>query len=245
MAAKFEGAILDMSQEFLESSSIKHALSRGENLERPIRKFFSKNLPKYFDIVKGEVIDVHNNTSSQLDCIIYDKNKNVKIIARGNCLLPAEAVLSVIEVKAKLTKAEIKKSLIAAKKLSLLKPYNMDISPIRKGGQSAVDKKGRCPYSIFAYSSNLKGDWMKKEYQRLITVAEELGIDHKLIYRIYVINKGLIMTEAKEGIIENENSGKALMFLYLHIFGFLLKENRRRKPAPYLIYARNVKRIKI
>ena len=237
MISKFESSIRIIIAKFFESDSFKHALSKGVAREKPVRDFFSKNLPKNFSIINGEVVDLFNNNSPQQDCIIYDNNKSVAFVSGDECILPAEAVLCSIEVKSKLTKEEIRKCLESVKKLKSMKPYKNELSPIREKGVPA-DDKSRYFYSIFAYDTDIKNsDWLKNEYDRLLNVSKVVGINYQLIDRIYVVNKGLILVPNGKGILEEKNNGKALMNFYLHILSFLLRENSRRKFVPYYDYA--------
>ena len=134
---------------FKESKSFQHALSKGENREVPIREFFVNNLPKNFDCVKGELVDLNNNSSPQLDCIIYDKNKNIPFAQTESVILPSEAALACISVKSLLNKEELSDCLKAVSKLKSLKPYNKSVSFNRVGGEPA-DDKSRYLYVVFA-----------------------------------------------------------------------------------------------
>ena len=47
---KFEAAILSLSAEFLKTTGFKHALTKGDEREKPFQGFLSQNLPKQFGI---------------------------------------------------------------------------------------------------------------------------------------------------------------------------------------------------
>lgn len=235
---KFEESVLELTAAFLKSDKFKHGLTKGEEREKPIRDFFLENLPKNFDILKGEVIDVRGNQSSQLDIMIYDKLKNIRFYHGESSILPVEALLASIEIKSLLTRNELKKSLKAVKTLKNLKPFGYDSDKVKKG--RAIEDKVKCRFfhSIFAYKTDLKKDnWAQNEFKRIKEVSQELDISYKLIDRIYVVDNGIINCNDDRGINEQESSSLTLMYYYMHQLQFLLRENKRRDIAPYSTYS--------
>jgi hypothetical protein len=67
-------------------------------------------------------------------------------------------------------------------------------------------------------------------------VAKEENIDHTLLDRVIVLNKGLINPTYS---IAKESTDNADMFLhyYIDLLNFLQRENTRRQTVPYLDYA--------
>jgi hypothetical protein len=57
------------------------------------------------------------------------------------------------------------------------------------------------------------------------------------IDRLYVINRGLINFGSGIGFVEGGNSGEGLMRFYMDILNFLIREDARREPTPYIDYA--------
>lgn len=236
--SKFEAAVLDLTTSFLKSEKFKHGLTKGEEREIPIRDFLIENLPEKFGIEKGEAIDLFGNHSTQLDVMIYDKLKNVKFYAGDSTILPAEALLSSTEVKSLLTKDELRKSLIACNKLKSLKPFRRKLDETVMGRD--INNKVKCRYfhTIFAYGTDIKKeDWAKNEFLRLKDVSTELKIDYKIIDRIYVVNYGIINPHGEIGVNEESDASLTLLYYYMHILSFLLRESKRRDIVPYLEYA--------
>jgi hypothetical protein len=202
-----------------------------------VRELFEEHLPTTFTVAGGEAVDLFQSHSPQLDVVIFDSSRNFAFYEGNSVILPAEALLVSIEVKSKLTKDEISKSLKAAAKLRELRPFKKKLAPVRKDGESA---DGRCRYfhTIFAFDSDLKrADWLRSEYKRIGEVSAEENLDSALIDRIYIPNRGILNLPFQMGIEEADGSGSALIHYYMHTLNFLLRENARRQNVPYLEYA--------
>lgn len=234
----FEAAAQEMASKFVKSASFKHGASKGTQREKPIQFFFKQNLPGKYEVVKGEVVDLFDNHSPQIDVMIFDGQRNFAFYySEENCIIPVEALIVSIEVKSKLTAGEIERSLKSSSTLYKLKPFRLELASRREGGEAA-DKKCRIFNCIFAYDTDLsKDNWVNKEYQRFITQSEKLEISRSVINRLYVANHGLINLDDERGVVEETNSGTALMHFYMHTLNFLERENRRRQSVPYVDYA--------
>jgi len=231
-------AALELASKFLKSESFSHLGSRGSEREIPVQNFFKENIPAVYNVVKGEVVDLDEQHSPQLDVMIYDSTKNFAFYEGENYILPAEALLVSIEVKTKLDKNEIRKSFRAANLLRKLKPFGKTQPEHRTRGEPAGH--GDCSYfhCIFAYQSNLvEKYWFNREYNRIKDVSDELGIPSNVINRIYVVNRGLYNLVDEKGIKETPKTGTSLVHLYMHTLNFLVRENDRRPPSPYVDYA--------
>ncbi|WP_321375277.1 DUF6602 domain-containing protein [uncultured Draconibacterium sp.] len=235
--SKFEEAIHNFSGAFIGSSEFKHSLTKGEQRELPLKLFLEKALPSNFGIKPGEVVDCFNSSSPQIDLMIYDKTKTIEFFNSEAAIIPAESLLVSIEVKSKLTKEEIKKILKNSTALKELKPFKKKPQLKQRGDESTAP---HCRYfhCIFAYETDFKtDDWAKSEYQRLKEVAVETNTDIKTIDRIYVAQKGIINPVVGQGANEEKDDVRTLMYYFSHILNFAIRENNRRKPVPYELYA--------
>lgn len=238
---KFAASLLDFASEFLKSKPFHHALTKGEVRETPVLKFFNDNLPGTYAICRGEVVDLFEESSPQMDLIIYDQLRNFPFHSGASVILPAEAALVSIEIKSTLTIAEIEKSFKAARKLHSLRPFKQPLSYRRQGG-TEVDQNARYFHCVFAYKSDLSAstDYLQLEARRFDDVAAKLGISVMEIDRIYVADRGLLNLVTNFGIPEIPNQGVALLHFYMDILNFLQRENNRREPVPYIAYAGQV-----
>ncbi|WP_291285762.1 DUF6602 domain-containing protein [Flavobacterium sp.] len=236
-STKFEGAVYDIVGQFVKTKVINHSLTKGEEREDPLIEFLKANLPKTYSVVKGEVVDKLNNSSQQLDIMIFDNSRNIPFYSGGHYILPAEALLGSIEIKSKITQEEVRKILKSVSTLKNLKPFGKKVDISKK--QRSIEEKVSCRYfhAVFAYDTDIaETNWAKKEMERIIRVAVEEKNDYTLIDRFYVLNKGLInptVSMAKE----SKDNAECLLHFYMHLLNFIQRENNRRQTVPYLDYA--------
>lgn len=234
---KFEGAVYDIIGHYVKTKVINHSLTKGEEREDPLIEFLQTNLPKTYSVVKGEVVDKYNDSSPQMDIMIYDNSRNIPFYSGGHYILPAEALLASIEIKSKLTQEEARKIIKSVSTLKGLKPFGQlpDISKKQRPSEEKVTC--RYFYSVFAYDTDLaETDWAKSEMERIKRVALEESKDASLIDRIFVLNKGLINPCESIGKESKENA-ESLLYFYMNLLNFLQRENNRRQTTPYLDYA--------
>ena len=233
---KFQAYILDIASRFLKSDGFKNASGKGTEREIPVQQFLRENIPGKYKVVKGEAIDLNEVHSPQLDVMIFDAQRNFAFYSGNNYILPAEALLVSVEVKSLLTKTELVKSLKAAQDLKRLRPFRNELALPRERGKEA-DKKCRYFHCLFAYHTDIsEKNWLEKESMRISAVSESLEIPMSVLDRLYVANRGFLNLPFRRGITEKANSGKGLMHFYMHILNFLIRENKRRKQAPYIDY---------
>jgi|GEM_PF-765635 len=120
----FRGISSKLSSDFEISSEINHNGNKGTYREGALRDFLlSGRLPKRFGIGSGEIIGPARNVSKQSDLIIYDQLDGVSLIYDDNVqVYPIECVFGVVEVKSKLSKVELIKSLDNIKSVKSLAP---------------------------------------------------------------------------------------------------------------------------
>ncbi|MGD9713398.1 MAG: DUF6602 domain-containing protein [Thermomicrobiales bacterium] len=100
-----------MVARFREAETVAHLGDRGENREQILRDFLSAHLPKVYGVTKGEVITPGGGHSHSADVIIYDAARCPVLYAERTAILPIEGVYGIIEVKSRLSKAELEESL--------------------------------------------------------------------------------------------------------------------------------------
>lgn len=231
---RMEGAYQRFLANFIETGSINHPLSKGEQRENPIKEFFESLLPQRFSVTSGEIIDYKGNISPQSDLIIYRSIDGISVFNQQPTILLAESVMSVTEVKSIIDTNEYKDCLNKAKKIFQLRPFNNELELYSRGREPS---KNQCRYflSIFAYKSNSKCS-LEDEYKRYKKCAEELGIDEKIIDRIYILGKGII-NPSESTYAEDSNERKiGLFYFYSNLLQFATREARRREETPYLEY---------
>jgi hypothetical protein len=227
--SRFGAAVQEFGIALQKTSSIQHRGNKGASREEELRRFFRERLPTRFAVAEGEVVDLNGNTSPQLDMMFYDQSDNFALISGATQILPAEALLSSVEVKSILTHAEIEKSVNAARKLRQLRPYGRELGGTDIGDNSTKIKLARYFHCIFAYASDLSSDrWMFREGARFSSLC---GDDH-LIDGVYVLNRGYLNLTQKAGLAENAD-GNAITNFYFSVMNFIQREAARRRPTPY------------
>lgn len=231
----FKNAQQELLSSLSKSFAIPHSVVKGEVREQTLQEFFQSRLPFQYRVVSGLVADLLGNWSPQLDLMVYDQTKSFPILDQPNCILPSEALLSSIEVKSTLTRAELQRAIQGALKLRNLKPYK---NPLAVKSNSGPKKdQARYFHCLFAYSSDLKSTgWAKSEYQRYL----ELTGEQHAFDMIYVLGRGVIQCDTGRWLAEEEINGRALVAFYFGVLQFSLREARRRAEPPFSLYATEI-----
>jgi len=244
----FSGAISDASKQIWldweKASRLRHKGLKGKGRELPVETFLSQRLPKTFSVVNGEALDRFGRRTGELDLMVFDAGRNAPLIqsysqggTKGSALLPAEALLCVIEVKSILTRTELEHCYAAAALVRSLRPFGKRFVGPRSAGAPANDHNHRCMYLIFAYSSDLSADdWIKKEWKRLTEVAAGQKVDPTVIDRVLVLDRGLIDPAHKMGKVSEQKGEDTFFDWYLHLSNFAARENARRPQIDWQYY---------
>lgn len=139
-----------------------HNLTSGEVKENSLKNFLINLLPQFFKYGGGILIDAEGNKSFQQDIIIY--SPYMSILTPESKLFPIDSVFSTIEVKTKLNKSELKKSM---KNISSVKRLKSSLrAPIQ------------C--NIFAYDGDSNKTILKniKELKRILGLKDEEMFDN-------------------------------------------------------------------
>lgn len=222
------------------STAFRHRGIRGDERAALVADFLRARIPSLFKVAKGEAIDSFDRRTGQLDMIVYDDHSTRPVSQQAeNVLVPCEATYAVIEVKSRLSRAELRKCVKAAKSLKQLRPFGHKFVLRREPFENSMDPKAhRILYLIFAYSSDLrKNDWVKREFARVTDVAKSERIDPGVIDRIFVMDRGLINVARPGGKAVGEEPAALLAELFLHIVDFIQREHGRRPPIDWHLYA--------
>jgi hypothetical protein len=226
---RFGAALREFGVALVKSDAIKHRGNKGSSREESLRSFFRERLPSRYAVVQGEVVDLRGQTSPQLDVLFFDQSQNFALVADTSHILPAEALLASIEVKSKLTKAEIEKSAAAAELLRKLQPFGRNLAGTDIGDLASRMSVARYFHCVFAYDTDLATDnWSNREAERFKTLCG----DTHAIDAVYVLDRGLLNIPHKTGMIEDSEGG-AITNFYFSILNFLQREGGRRAATPF------------
>lgn len=215
-------------------ASFKHMGDRGGAREAAVRAFLGDQLPSRFAVRQGEVMDAAGNTSGQTDILIYD-SANVRSLteAEGVVLLPAEALLAVVEVKSSLNKAEVDRVAAAAAKLCTLKPWDAPWTTARKAGEHADDGMPRIFATLFAFKTDLvEATWAEAEMNRIRTSCKDNDLPTAHLDRVVVLGRGMLIPSAGSAFTVRDDASVIGQWFY-QLASFLARETDRREAFPW------------
>jgi hypothetical protein len=225
-----------LSKAFNDATLYTHRGIRGEQREEGVRRFLADQLPRSLSVVTGQAIDCFGTVSRQLDIMIYDSTLNAPFQGERIELLPAEALLAIVEVKSKLSSDEWSKIAQSVDQYLKLRPYRRQFG-VRRGGQGGIpDTLPRCFCSVVAFTSDLttSAEWPQREFNRMTSAFgsdECLGLD-----RVLILDRGVV--NASEGRYwASDDFGGNLFNWYVSLANFLNREAPRRKPMDWQQYA--------
>ncbi|WP_433295949.1 DUF6602 domain-containing protein [Pseudonocardia sp. CA-142604] len=133
LASILAAAARRMRSDFDDSSLIHHNASKGTVREGDLLEFLKKYLP---DTVRAagssEIISADGQVSGQTDIVIYDPSAPPLFSRSGYRILPIECVYGVIEVKSRLTAAELTKSIDSIARLKRMPKTSYFEEPFTK-----------------------------------------------------------------------------------------------------------------
>lgn len=229
--------------DFDRAGVFDHSGVIGSTREIAVAQFLREHLPQRFVVTSGKAVDSNGLLTPQLDLIIYDSYLSAPLLRRltGPELVPAEALIAVVEVKSMFSREETKRCLQAARALSTLRVYGGCFVQSRVGGAHAADGAPRCMYSILAFESDLAASgWAANEWNRLQDVGSELGADISRIDRLTVLTRGLLVPPTCTALPAEDGKG-ILRDWFLHLSDFLVREAARRVPYDWHPYARSTR----
>ena len=145
-----------------------HALHKGTPREHFVREFLIEHLSKKMSVGTGEIIDSSSKPGQsrpQNDVVLFDPTYPRLSLGGGiNCFI-VESVVAVIEVKSKLTKAELERAVRNAVKIKALEPHYLE-GTFRVGWDPPTPM-----YYVVAYDGPKRMDtitkWLTQTYSSL------------------------------------------------------------------------------
>lgn len=121
----YMNAIEDRLQsDFKSTKSFSHSLNQGSVREHFIREFLTRHFSEKFAFGTGEIIHANSKRGearNQFDIVMYDKSYP-KLTIGGITAFLAESVVATIEIKSTLSEKELKKAIMAARKVKDIEP---------------------------------------------------------------------------------------------------------------------------
>lgn len=179
-----------MLEEFQETAAIEHRGGKGSAREVILQRFLEKYMPRSVEVVSnGEIVNSSGGVSPQCDVLILDGETRPLLTEYGYHVVTAESTCGIIEVKTKLTRAEIRKSFRNLLRARLMERY----VSIRELRQTLPDGRRvetwKIPFvCIFAYDSISLED----VFSELVMLHKDAPNLAYCIDSVWVLSKGFI-----------------------------------------------------
>lgn len=173
---------LALDEQLVKEFFATHRGEDGRNKEAIFANFLKKYLPARFSCGTGFIKSKDNIISNQQDVIIYDSLATVKLFPDlPSSIFLLETIAGVIEIKTKLDKSDLEKTILKMKKIKEMEPVELKVF-----NNPGISKPLCC---IFAFDST--------DLKDLKTVLHEKSNNIKLENRldfIVVLNKGFMFS---------------------------------------------------
>jgi hypothetical protein len=227
-----------MWSDFENSGAFKSSTDIGDGRETAVAAFLQQQLPSRYRVARGEVLDTGGKQSGQTDILVYDASNTAPLLTHGDglVLMAAEALLATIEVKSRLTNAEMTKSLLGVKNLRSLRPFGSPWGLARTNGAPATDGLANFFSTVFAFDSDLsKSGWPKNELSRVRRCSTTTDVPNQWLDRVVVLSRGMIIpSEGRVATFPDDRNVLGLWFF--NLMNFLARESARRAPFPWNHY---------
>jgi hypothetical protein len=179
-----------MLEEFKETAAIEHRGGKGSARETILQRFLEKYTPRSVEVVpNGEIVNSSGEVSGQCDILILDGETRPLLTEYGYHVVTAESTRGIIEVKSRLTRDELRRSLPKLLQARLMERY------VSIGELSAILPDGRrvevwpIPFVyIFAYDSISLED----VFSELVALHKDAPNLAHCIDGVWVLSQGFI-----------------------------------------------------
>lgn len=193
-----ERELIDYQNELItdyeKSKDVKHPRDLGDIRETLLRNFLVDTglLPKRYAVSQRRIriASTSGHLSKEMDLAIYDPVDSVSLMKQGEVyeVLPVESVYGVIQVKSKLTKAEIESGL--SNITSFKRLQRQKVQPQAAGSFYNDPNKNDGGFGLlFAYDSDM--EWLD-----IVNEIESFGKSNEpkeLANAIFILKKGFFM----------------------------------------------------
>lgn len=175
-----------LKAQYTQEKNLSHPRHRGDAREDALTNVLRDLLPPIVSIEKGYAIDRNSGSSREQDCMLCNQNALFTLMKTDTIsYVPIDCVLASIEIKSKLSKEELKKSILNCISLkSVAVPYD------KSGKYENIPSMDSIPlYAIFAYDTDLSLEDIRK-------ALEEANTNVPLAFQInmiYVLDQGIVL----------------------------------------------------
>jgi len=200
-------------------SAVSHNGLRGQLRELLAGGLLRPLLPPVYGIASGEVVTAYNDHSPQVDIIIYDRTKvPAMLVDDAVGLVPIEAAIATIEVKSRLTAADLRTAHASAVRIQSL-PF----VPSRDG----PTYQPLAPLTaLFAFGSDLT------QTSELDRYLEEGGRDARGLLQLCIAGRSTFFRNGKEWQVAScgGEHGEVLAFIACLLNRLPVFADSRKRP---------------
>jgi Domain of unknown function (DUF6602) len=158
------------------AQSATHMGGRGSLREDAFINFLRAHLPQKYKVGRGEVFTSENQSSGQLDVILYDEQNCPSFLqAESHGAFPIEAVYGAISVKSDLTSGELKDAYLNIASLKRITPKNPVWHPRNQGFRTAANSPTPVT-GVFAYRASRSLEAVQKQVQTLDQELDDISL---------------------------------------------------------------------
>jgi len=207
----FLGMQKKMQADLQMSKDINHPGTKGDFTEINWIKWFTDYFPKRYNFCNGIVIDHTDNTSDQIDIIVYDKQYSPLVFNQNDVTyITAESVFAVFEVKQTLNKEHLE---YAGKKAESVRKLSRTSAPIV---YSTGIKPPKEPHKIITGLLTTSNEWKNPIDETLIGNLKSLNKMQELDIICSIQNFAYRIIYENDAIKLEKNRGDdILIFLFL------------------------------
>lgn len=210
----------------------------GRAAEKAFRAWLQEQLPKRFDVMKGEVLSARAGPTGEMDCLVVDGDQSPVFRQIGKPdLFPIEGVVVSVELNSGSSGTAYKKLLHDAAKLSEVGklrgtpplPKPMKLSPLKRGAPATIERElvvSRQHFSgpplLLLFAESLRGN-LQQLTTRLAAHNKSSALSDS-IDGAFILNKGLILhVHPAKGWNVNRITGFPLAWMEAEPWEVLLK----------------------
>lgn len=180
--------------EFRKTSGVVHPGGKGTLREDAFATFLGKYLPSKYEVGRGEVITSNNQTSPQLDIVVYDSSHCPALItSTSHGVFPVESVYAALSIKSSLDSKELKdgyENIAEFKRIVPLQSFVKSESPGMQVGLGApIPVTG-----VIAYASGRSLEAISEQAAELDGAMADVNLRPDFIA---VLDKGIVGPKRK------------------------------------------------
>lgn len=137
-------------------ASFRHPGTQGADAEAAVRSLLDSHLPRYLTVGTGEVIDLTDARSGQIDIVISNEEQPFRSGLHDPGVFLMEGVSAAGEVKSRLTTRRLDEAIDSAARFKKLRGDDIDTSTLYSsaGSDDGRFRQGR-PFFLFAFENSI------------------------------------------------------------------------------------------